>query len=313
MMEKILVVAKKEIIENLKSIRFWGLIALFVLFYIASTYAVGFALRGFGGLVPTGRQRVVLQLSSNVAGAFNYIAPLLGIALGFGAIAAEREKGTIRLVLSRPIYRDDFINGKMIAAALLILLALGLSTLIAMPTAVVLQGITVTAEDFVRLLLLLLPATLLAFAYYSLALFASVNSSRSSHALVFSLVLWIFFSFVLPLLASFIAFYMLGPPPAISFRFNATRPFQPGQEPTQLREYYQKYSQITSTIELISPNARFQSLSQALFALRQQTSAYEELGAVLLNRWIDIVIPAVYIAVFTLLSYLVFLRKQETR
>ncbi|MEM4872989.1 MAG: hypothetical protein QXY35_05995 [Thermofilaceae archaeon] len=82
MMEKILVVAKKEIVENLKSVRFWGLIALFILFYIASTYAVGFALRGFGGLVPTGRQRVVLQLSSNVANAFKLHSAAAGHRAG---------------------------------------------------------------------------------------------------------------------------------------------------------------------------------------------------------------------------------------
>lgn len=313
MMEKVLIVARKEIAENLKSIRYWGLIALFILLYVASTYAIGFALRGFGIATPAGRQRVVLQLSNNVANAFNYIAPLLGIALGFGAIAAEREKGTIRLVLSRPVYRDDFINGKLIAALLLILLALGLSTLISIPLAVALQGINVTAEDFVRLILLLLPAMLLALTYYMISLFASVIASRSSHALVISLVLWIFFSFVMPLLASFIAFHVLGPPPAISVRFNATRPFQPGQEPAQLREYYQKYSQITSAVQLISPNARFQSFSGALFALSQQTSSYVRLAAVLLNRWIDVAVLLAYIAVFALLSYLLFLRRQETR
>ena len=312
MMEKVLIIVRKEVAENLKSVRYWGLVALFILFFVASTYAVGFALRGFGAL-PAGRIRVVVQLSTNVANAFSYIAPLLGIALGFGAVASEREKGTIRLVLSRPIYRDDFINGKVIAALLLILLALGLSTLIAVPLAVALQGINVTGEDFVRLLLLLLPATLLALTYYSISLFASVNASRSSHALVISLVLWIFFAFVLPIVASLVAFHILGPPPAISIRFNATRPFQPGQEPAQLREYYQKYAQITSTIQLVSPNARFQSLSSALFAFRQQTTAYEELSTVLSNRWIDLIILVAYIAVFTLLTYVIFLRRQETR
>ncbi len=312
MMEKILVVARKEVLENLRSARYWGLVALFVLFYVASTYAIGFAIRGFGATL-AGRQRVVLQLSTNVVNAFAYIAPLLGIALGFGAVAAEREKGTIRLVLSRPIYRDDLLNGKLIAAVVLIVAALALSTLIAVPLAVALQGVNVTAEDFARLLLLLAPALLLALAYYSISLFTSVNASRSSHALMVSLVLWIFFTFVLPIVASLIAFHVLGPPPAITFRPNATRPFQPGQEPAQLREYFQKYSQIVRTVQLASPNARFQELSSALFATRQQTGAYEELSKVLSSHWIDVAVLAAYIAAFLLLSYIFFLRRQETR
>lgn len=241
------------------------------------------------------------------------MAPLLGLALGFGAIAAEREKGTIRVVLSRPIYRDDFINGKVVAALLLIVSALGLSTAVAVPLSSVLHNVNVTAEDLARLLLLLVPAALLALAYYAMALFASVNASRSSHALTISLVLWTFFSFVLPIIAALLAAQILGPPPAIAGGFNATRPFQPGQEPTQVREYYQKYNQITSTVQLISPNARFQSFAQALFTFRQQTSFYEELPTIFANRWLDIAVLMAYVAAFIVLSYIAFVRRQEVR
>jgi len=310
-MEKALIVARKEIAENLKSIRYWAIIGLFVLLYIASTYAIGFAVRGFGGLPIGGRVRTVLQLSSQVVNALTYIAPLLGIALGFGAIAAEREKGTIRLVLARPIYRDDLVNGKLLAAIALIVLAIVLSTALAVPLAVALQNVNVTAEDFARLALLVLPATLLALAYYALSLFASVNAGRSSHALVVSLVIWIFFTFILPIIAAFVAFQILGPPPAIPF--NATRPFGQGQLPRQLQEYYSRYNQVVSTIQLVSPTARFTSLANTLFALRPQLDTYEELTAALARRWIDAAVLATYIAVFLIASYIVFLRRQETR
>jgi|YelNatPaOPRAMG01_1025707.scaffolds.fasta_scaffold27852_3 ABC-2 type transport system permease protein len=309
-MEKALIVARKEIAENLKSIRYWAIIGLFVLLYIASTYAIGFAVRGFRGLAIGGRARTVLQLSNQVVNALTYIAPLLGIALGFGAIAAEREKGTIRLVLARPIYRDDLINGKLIAAVALIVLAIALSTALAVPLAVAMQNVNVTSEDFTRLALLVLPATLLALAFYALSLFASVYAGRSSHALVVSLVLWIFFTFILPIIAAFIAFQILGPPPAIPF--NATRPFGQGL-PRQLQEYFTRYNQVVSSIQLVSPTARFSSLASALFALRPQSDVYEELATALARRWIDVAVLATYIAVFLIASYIVFLRRQETR
>jgi len=308
-MEKALIVARKEIAENFKSVRYWAIIGLFVLLYVASTYAIGFAVRGFGGLPVGGRARTVLQLSIQVVNALTYIAPLLGIALGFGAIAAEREKGTIRLVLARPIYRDDLINGKLIAAVTLIVLAISLSTTLAVPLAVALQNVNVTVEDFARLALLVLPATLLALAYYAIALFVSVNAGRSSHALVVSLAVWIFFTFILPVIVAFVAFQILGPPPAIPF--NATRPL--GQVPRQLQEYYSRYNQVVSTIQLVSPTARFSSLASALFALRSQSGVYEELSTALARRWIDAAVLATYIAVFLIASYIVFLRRQETR
>lgn len=319
MIAKALVVARKEILENLKSIRYWGIIAIFVLFYLAAASYAGYALRGFfGGAAPG---RVVYGLATQAITAFQYVAPILGIAIGFSAIAAEREKGTIRIVLSRPIFRDDFINGKVIAAVCLILLALGISTAVSLPLAVAIQHINLTGEDLARLLLLLLPATLLALAYYAIALFVSVNSSRSGQALVVSLVVWIFFAFILPVVASLIASQILGPPPAITGRLNATVPMQPGQEPPQIAQYRTHFNQITSTVQFFSPNARFSSLASALFArqeTRQQQAqagsyVYISIPDALSRRWLDIVVLSAYIAVFVILSYIVFLRRQEVR
>ncbi len=309
MKDKLAIVVRKELKENLRSVRYWAIIILFVLLYLASSYAVGFALRGFGGpIVLTRRTRAIMQLSSSVVNTMAYVAPLLGIALGFSAIAAEREKGTIRLLLARPIYRDDVVNGKVLAAVILIVLAIGLSMALATPLSVVLQGLNVTADDLLRLMLSIIPATLLALAYYAMALFASVNAGRSSHALVVSIAAWIFFAFLLPMLASFVAFYMLGPPPAMAF--NATRP---GQMPEQLREYYSRFQLIYSRFQLISPNDRYTSLANALFNVRERTEAYESLINVFSRRWIDAVVLLAYIAVFIALSHVFFVHRQETR
>lgn len=309
MNDKLATIVRKELKENIKSIKYWAIIALFVLLYLAGSYAVGFALRGFGGLALLARRaRAVVQLTSSVTSTMTYVAPLLGIALGFSAIAAERDKGTIRLLLARPIYRDDVVNGKVIAAVMLIVLAIGLSTAVAVPLSVILQGLNVTADDVVRLMFSIIPAALLALAYYAMALFASVNAGRSSHALVVSIVTWIFFAFLLPILASFVAFYVLGPPPAIPL--NATRP---GQMPERFREYYSRYQQIYSQFQLVSPNNRYTSLAGALFSLRERTETYESLIDVLSTRWVDVVVLLAYVIVFIALSYIFFVRRQETK
>ncbi|MEM1516543.1 MAG: ABC transporter permease subunit [Thermofilum sp.] len=314
MIEKALVVARKEILENLKSARYWGIVAIFILFYLAAASYAGFAVRGFAGMATF--TRAAFELGNQAVTTFQYVAPILGIALGFSAIAAEREKGTIRLVLSRPIFRDDFINGKVIAAVCLITLALGVSTAVSLPLAVIVQGINLTGEDLVRLLLLLLPATLLALVYYAMALFVSVLSSRSGQALVISLVVWIFFTFILPIVASLIAFQVLGPPPAFTGRPNATTPGVPGQEPSPVAQYRTQLNRITSSVQFFSPNARFSSVANAIFA-RQRTLAgsfaYVSIADALSRGWLDLTILAAYTAVFIALSYVVFLRRQEVR
>ena len=321
MSEAIFVVARKEISDNIKSLRYWALVGLFILLFTAMSAAVGVALRGLN--IPgmeIGRGRFVVQLATSISNSMNYMAPLLGIALGFAAIAAEREKGTLRLVLSRPIYRDQFLNGKILASVILIFFAVFVSTILALPISVALHGLTLTTEDLVRLLLSLIPSTLLALAYYALALFISVISDRSSRAFLYSLVAWIFFTFVLPIIASMIALSILGPPPAISFNLTATG----GRSglPPQLQQYYQKSSQITSTILLISPNNRFSSFVSALFSRGRQnavgqqqgsSTTYLDLGTVFSTRWIDLIVLIAYFIAFTALAYIFFVQRQEVR
>jgi ABC-2 type transport system permease protein len=308
--EKVAIIVRKEVLENLKSLRYWGLIGLFVLLFVATSAAVGSAMRGLRipGL-ELGRGRLVVQLVGSLSSAMSYVAPLLGIALGFSAIAAEREKGTIRLVLARPVYRDQVLNGKILAATILIVIAVLVSTALSLPISVTLHGVTVTADDLSRLMLSLIPSILLALAYYALSLFISVLSDRSSRAFLYCILAWILFTFILPIVASMIALSVLGPPPAISF--NMTRG---GQLPPQLQDYYRKVGEITSSVLIISPNDRYSTFVNALFTRRSpQTTSYVDLGSIIATRWVDLAVLAAYVAVFTLLSYIFFVRRQEVR
>ena len=58
-----------------------------------------------------------------------YMAPVVGIVLGFDAISSERSQGTLNHVASQPIYRDTVILAKFAAGSTVILMlsvALGL-------------------------------------------------------------------------------------------------------------------------------------------------------------------------------------------
>lgn len=63
MSEKVAIIVRKEVLENLKSLRYWGLIGLFVLLFVATSATVGSAMRGLRipGL-ELGRGRLVVQL-----------------------------------------------------------------------------------------------------------------------------------------------------------------------------------------------------------------------------------------------------------
>jgi len=305
-MSKMWIIARKELKDNFRSARFWGLIGLFVLLIVVSSYSVGFAFR-FGGVAPA--ERFFRSVGTSLAQSFQYIAPIIGIALGFGVIASERERGTIRLVLSRPVFRDDLLNGKILSGIILILTAIGVSFLVGIPITVVLQKANLTLDDLIRLLFLLIPAILLALTYFSISLFISVNSNRSGYALVVSVVIWLFFAFIMPMISAFIASSILGPPPTFPAGINATRPTQ---LPPQLQQYEQNYRRITGTIQIISPNSQYSTLASAIFARQRQQSSLD-IGTVIAQNWVSVLVPVVYIVVFVVLSYMFFVRRQESK
>jgi ABC-2 type transport system permease protein len=201
------------------------------------------------------------------------------------------------------------LNGKILAGTILTLLAIGISFVIGIPITLVLQKANLTGDDLARLLFLLVPAILLALTYYAISLFVSVNTNRSGYALVVAVVVWIFFTFVMPLISAFVASSILGPPPALPTGINATRP---AQLPPRLQQYERNYRQITGTVQLISPNAQFNTLANAIFTVQRQQSNLD-IGAVIAQNWTAILVPTIYIVVFVVLSYMFFVRRQENK
>jgi ABC-2 type transport system permease protein len=299
-MSKAWIVAKKEIKDNIKSKRYWALLAILVLFGIAlSTYITVMIVS-----TPTEekQERLFTSFWSRFVGSLSFMLPIIGLSLGFSAISGERERGTIRLVLARPIYRDDLLNGKLIAGALLILLALFVSYTLIIPSAILLRGMNLTATDVAKLLLLMIPSELLALVYLSISLFFSTISNRSGTSLVLSIIAWILFNIIMPILAYLAAVMILGPPPALP---------TPTSGVPQIQDYYQKFTIIVGTILSIVPDQHFSRLASAIYGRQEPQEIY--VPEILTNAWVSLLVLTGYIIVFLALSYTVFVKRQENK
>jgi len=324
MLKNALSIARKEFTDTITSKRLWVIIGIFLLFSIASTYSTSF------GFIMGGRQaaRPMVQIASAIATAMTYMAPLLGIALAFDAVSGERERGTLRILLSRPIYREDVINGKIMSALATIVLAIILSSLASVSVSILLHNISVTIDDISRICLFAVFSAVLSFAYYALSLFISTFSNKSSHSLVISIGIWIFLAFILSIMSSFIATAVLGPPPerAIAVFNMSRRQFgnftTPGsvmlQESEEYLSYMRKVSEISSAIQAFSINYHYTQITNSLFGFaagplefRQRESTMTSISTVLSTRLIDIIVLIVFPIVFLMASYMVFTRRQE--
>jgi ABC-2 type transport system permease protein len=67
-----------------------------------------------------------------------FFIPMIGLALGYGAIANERQSGSLRLLLSLPNSRADVVLGKFIGQTLSLIVAIpigyGIAGVVALAT-----------------------------------------------------------------------------------------------------------------------------------------------------------------------------------
>lgn len=139
---------------------------------------------------------------TSVATVLQWVLPLLVIALSFGAVAAEREGGTWRLLASLGVTPARLFLGKLAATAL-VLLPMLLFLLIAGLLALLAPEGGADAVLRIGCMALLYTVYLLIFA--CLALGVSARTASASRALAVLLVLWGLNGFVAPRLGGAIA------------------------------------------------------------------------------------------------------------
>ncbi|WP_298008747.1 ABC transporter permease [uncultured Aquabacterium sp.] len=110
--------AGKEFSDRLRNR--WVMVVALV-FTVASLLITYFGAAAQGQVGPTSIELTIASLVSLVI----YLVPLIALLLGFDAIVGERERGSLDLLLSLPITRQELLLGKYLGLAM----ALTLSTL----------------------------------------------------------------------------------------------------------------------------------------------------------------------------------------
>lgn len=299
-MNKILVVMSKEFRDMVTGKRLLAIIGAFLLFF--SIALANYALMPFPG-----RANPMIALVMPIVSMLSFIAPLIGIALGFDAVSGEYEHGTLRTVLAQPVFRDELLNGKFLAALAATTLSVTVSMLIAIGAAISTLGITPTWEQAVGLLLVMILAMMLAMAYYSISVLASAVTKKSSTSIVISVVVFVFLGIVLQAIARFVAQIFIGPPPNIRIT--------PGSKPSRseikiLREYYSRLNALSRNIMVASINFDFVRMSMSALNLLSSKSVEAALQTFIQQNLIGFLVMAVFIALPLLAAYMVFTKSE---
>ncbi|MBI3585825.1 MAG: ABC transporter permease subunit [Ignavibacteriales bacterium] len=122
---------------------------------------------------------------------------LFAILFGYDAINGEKESGTLKLVFSNAVSRADFILGKLFGSILALIVPLIVPFLVGC-LMVIGFGVPISADEWIKLLLIILSGFLYFGAFLAVSIFISAVVSKSSVSFLFSLVVWIFSVLIIP-------------------------------------------------------------------------------------------------------------------
>jgi len=171
-------IAQRELREALRNKWLWLYALGFAGLGLALSQA-GLASAGYAGLGGFGRT------AASLINAILLFAPLMGLSIGAGALAAERERGTLLYLLAQPVNRAEVFFGKAAGLALALIITLSLGFGLAG------LGLNSTAGQAGTYLALTGYTLLLALASLGLGLVISALARKSAAASSAALITWL--------------------------------------------------------------------------------------------------------------------------
>lgn len=142
-----------------------------------------------------------LTILANLIEYVSMVGAILTVILGYNTLIEEKETGGLKLILSRPVFRDQLIIGKLLGNGAVIAILLGIVFVFNLVLLVLVGGIMPTLGEVVRLLVFMLMAFSYMLIFLSLAMLLSIRMKDSATVFLIALVLWTVFSFVIPQMA----------------------------------------------------------------------------------------------------------------
>jgi ABC-2 type transport system permease protein len=326
-MASTMTIFKKELADLFVNKRFLLLFAMILLLSTASAYQGASFLKSSSSTSTN-----FLAIFSEGVNGSSFVSlmvlfgPLLGLALSFDAINKERKSGSLSTILAQPIFRDSIINGKFLAGAtgltLAILVTLGINMGIAIP----LLGFGPTTTQALAIVSLALITIVYLCFWYAVGLLFSVFCRETSTSILASVATWITFSILIFIFASFISNVAV---PAVAFNpgggngipgnftgGNFTGISTPSNSVTESR------SVISSAISHLSPAYLYSDIASRLtgavsssftgfsVSIPRFTGQEFNLATALTGSWAEILIIVMAMVVCFVASYLLFLRSE---
>lgn len=189
--KNILTIVQKEFADHVWSPRFLAFAITFTLIIFVIGYQKGLEVEYLGNFLGMDG---VLRGFRGIARVVGSFAPIIGIVLGFDAIVKEVKSGSMNVLLTHPVFRDNIITGKIIGSAICLFLVLSISISISTGAMLTISGIPVGVEDIIRIGIFTLLTFFYVLIFLGIGVIVSVIVKNSSNSLIYSIAIWLLFT-----------------------------------------------------------------------------------------------------------------------
>ena len=238
------VLVRKEIAAHIRSWRFIILILLIVLTFGASLYISSMGLKdAVSNMRDPDQSFLYLKLLTTTDNSIppfhvflNFLAPLLGIALGFDAVNAEYNNGTLTRLLSQPIYRDNLLFAKFLAPLAVVGTLFVALVMLMIGGGLLGTGVRIEPQELLRIFGFTLISVLYVAFWLSLSILLSIRFRQPATSALTAIGIWLFFTVFFPILVNL-----------------AIRPFLPNPNYISEQEYI-GYNELILNLLRLSPS-----------------------------------------------------------
>lgn len=129
---------------------------------------------------------------------FQGILSLLALVFAYDALAGERERGTLRLVLTHAVRRGHLLFAKYISAMLCLLMPLVMCFLLVLILLTTSASVFLSMDDFLRIGGVIFTSFIYLSLFYLIGLLISAATRRTGTALMIAMFIWGFLVLVYP-------------------------------------------------------------------------------------------------------------------
>lgn len=245
-----------------------------------------------------------LSLLRGVVDYIEIIGAILGIILGFVSLSKEKNSKTLKLLLSKPITKQDIFLGKMLGNTLFLTILMTFISIFVIISFLIIGNITITGEMIIKLLIFIVSSVMYILFFFVLTFILSIKLKTQSHALIISFVIWLLIVLILPQIGD-----TMDPDNQVPGGFFQSMNLNKSQQ-TKVLASFSSYETIRGGIEQVSLTKHYERANFATFGIKKNYQGFS-IYEILKDTYSNYIWLVLSLGLILLINYFVLIKDDK--